>query len=60
MAILSNLVESVDSNQEEKIIENVFILRIFFELRGRFVIYLISLEILDPIFRIMGLLEDYF
>lgn len=60
MAILSNSVESVDSNQEEKIIENVFLLRIIFEMRGIFVIYLISLEILDPIFRIRGFLEDYF
>lgn len=41
-------------------IENVFILRIIFELRDSFAIYLIALEILDPIFKIGGFLEGYF
>lgn len=41
-------------------IENVFILRIIFELRDMFSIYLISLEILDPIFKIGRFLEAIF
>lgn len=41
-------------------IENVFILRIIFELRVTFAVYLISLVILEPIFKIGGFLEGCF
>lgn len=41
-------------------IENVFILRIIFKLRDMFAIYLIALEILDPIFKIGGILRRLF